>query len=577
QPAALQREHLSGRLGVGLDPCTALQVPVPLEAGASFETVFRLGVGANHRAAIQLAQRSQGSAAAHDALDAVRIHWLDTLGGVRVHTPDPATDALANGWLLYQTLACRYVARSGYYQSGGAFGFRDQLQDTMATVHARPALTREHLLLCAAHQFPQGDVLHWWHPPLGRGVRTRCSDDYLWLPVAASRYLQVTGDNSVLDERVRYIEGRLVNADEESYYDLPVASHLEQPFYDHCVLALKRGTELLGERGLPLIGTGDWNDGMNRVGEAGRGESVWLGFFLVDALQRFEAVAQARGDADFAGYCSEAALSLRDSLQAHAWDGQWYRRAWFDDGTPLGSSESDECRIDSISQSWSVLSGAADPARARQAMDSLDRHLVKRDAGLIQLLEPPFDQTTHDPGYIRGYVPGVRENGGQYTHAAVWAAMAFAQLGDHDKAWELARMINPINHALDAEAAALYKVEPYVLAADVYAVAPHVGRGGWTWYTGSAGWMYRLLTESLLGLQREGNLLRLQPCIPADWPGYRIQYRFGASLYMLVVTQMDGGTAALELDGVAQAGLQFPLTDDGAIHHVNVQWPRPAP
>lgn len=574
-PAALLNERLSGKLGVGLDPCAAIQIPVALAIGQDFETAFRLGVGSDHRAATKLAERIKGMGAAHDALDSVRIYWLRTLGAIRVETPDPSVDALANGWLPYQTLACRYVARSGYYQSGGAFGFRDQLQDTMATVHAAPALTREHLLLSAAHQFPQGDVLHWWHPPLGRGVRTRCSDDYLWLPLAACRYVQVTGDRSVLDERVRFVEGRLVNPDEESYYDLPVASGQQQSFYEHCVLALKRGTELLGERGLPLIGTGDWNDGMNRVGEAGKGESVWLGFFLFDALMKFGEVARTRGDAAFAEYCAASAKSLRENLEAHAWDGEWYRRAWFDDGTPLGSAKSDECRIDSISQSWSVLSGAADPARARQAMDSLDRYLVRRDAGLIQLLQPPFDKTDKDPGYIRGYVPGVRENGGQYTHAAVWAAMAFAELGDSARAWELARMINPIHHAQDAESTALYKVEPYVLAADVYGVAPHTGRGGWTWYTGSAGWMYRLLTESLLGLQRIGDTLLLQPCIPADWPEYRIQYRHGESMYLIHLQQIDAGSSHLSLDGVEQDGLQFSLMDDQSIHHVEAYWPRP--
>ncbi|MHC9086600.1 GH36-type glycosyl hydrolase domain-containing protein [Luteimonas sp. RIT-PG2_3] len=573
-PAALHRERLSGRVGVGMDPCAAIQVPVALADGQSLETVFRLGIGKDHPDALQLALRVRGAERAHDALDSIRIHWRERLSTVQVKTPDSSVDALVNGWLLYQTLACRYVARSGYYQSGGAFGFRDQLQDTMATVHAQPALTREHLLLCAAHQFPQGDVLHWWHPPQGRGVRTRCSDDYLWLPLAACRYIAVTGDLGVLDEPVRFIEGRLVNPDEESYYDMPVASYLQKPFYQHCVIALQRGCSLLGESGLPLIGTGDWNDGMNRVGEGGRGESVWLGFFLYDALQRFIDVAQARGDTVFASYCREQSQQLRSHLETHAWDGRWYRRAWFDDGTPLGSTQSDECRIDSISQSWSVLSGAADPIRATQAMASLDQYLVKRDAGLIQLLDPPFDRTPKDPGYIRGYVPGVRENGGQYTHAAVWAAMAFAAQGDTRRAWELAGMINPIHHAQDADAVAIYKVEPYVLAADVYGVAPHVGRGGWTWYTGSAGWMYRLLTESLLGLHREGAMLSLKPCLPADWDGYELQYRHGGSRYVIQVTQHDDGPAQLQLDGVEQAGFAFPLVDDGAWHTVDAQWPR---
>nr|WP_165782425.1 glucoamylase family protein [Lysobacter silvestris] len=576
-PAAMRNERLSGKLGVGLDPCAAIQIPITLAADQATEVVFRLGMGTDYHNAARLAHATQGSDAAHDALDGVRIHWRETLGAVRVSTPDASVDALVNGWLLYQTLACRYVARSGYYQSGGAFGFRDQLQDTMATVHAKPALTRQHLLLCAAHQFPEGDVLHWWHPPHDRGVRTRCSDDYLWLPLAACRYLQVTGDTSVLDERVRFIEGRPLNPDEESYYDLPVASSIERSFYDHCVVALKRGSELLGARGLPLIGSGDWNDGMNRVGEGGRGESVWLGFFLYDTLVRYSEVALARNDPSFATFCTESAGALRANLEAHAWDGEWYRRAWFDDGAPLGSIDSDECRIDSISQSWSVLSGAADPMRAMQAMASLDKHLVKREAGLIQLLEPPFDKTPHDPGYIRGYVPGVRENGGQYTHAAVWSAMAFAQLGDRDKAWELAGMINPIHHAADAAAAQLYKVEPYVLAADVYGVAPHVGRGGWTWYTGSAGWMYRLLTESLLGLHRQGQRVSLRPCIPADWPGYTLQYRYGQSMYLIRVRQTDGGEVQLSVDGNVQPEFAFELVDDQSIHHVDAIWPRPSP
>ncbi len=567
-PAALRRERLDARAGAGMDPCAAIQVPLELAPGDRSETTFRLGAGRDREETLALARSRQGNQEAIDALDAVRIHWRNVLATVQVRTPDPAFDALANGWLVYQTLGCRYLARSGYYQSGGAFGFRDQLQDALALVHARPDLTREHLLLCAAHQFTEGDVMHWWHPPQGRGVRTRCSDDYLWLPQGACRYLEVTGDASVLDEVVGFIEGRAVTPEEEGYYDMPTLSAQRGTLYAHCVVALERGCRLLGERGLPLMGSGDWNDGMNRVGDQQRGESVWLGFFLHDTLRRFIGLANARGDAARAQWCEEQAERLRQNLEQHAWDGAWYRRAWFDNGATLGSSQNQECRIDSISQSWSVLSGVAAPERASQALDSLYTHLVRKDAKLIQLLDPPFDQTTEDPGYIRGYVPGVRENGGQYTHAAVWAAMAFAQQGDAMRAWELAGMINPLNHTLDAEAVQTYRVEPYVLAADVYAVSPHVGRGGWTWYTGSAGWMYRLLVESLLGIRRDGDRLSLEPCLPDHWPSFELSYRFGRSLYEFVVTRTAQGQPTLHVDDVLQPDLSVLLRDDGHYYRV---------
>ncbi|HET6603087.1 MAG TPA: glucoamylase family protein [Xanthomonadaceae bacterium] len=573
-PAAMEHERLTGTVGPGLDPCAAIQVPIMLGPGQSSETIFRLGVGRDWADTVSLARRTRGTDPAYDALDAVRIHWLRTLGTIQVHTPDPSVDVLANGWLLYQTIASRYLARSGYYQSGGAIGFRDQLQDTMAMLHAQPGHAREHLLLCAEHQFPEGDVLHWWHPPLNRGVRTRCSDDYLWLPMAVARYVEVTGDAGVLDERRNYIEGRGVDPDEESYYDLPTRSGLREDLYAHCVRALQRALRLLGERGLPLMATGDWNDGMNRVGEGGRGESVWLGFFLFEVLNRFAPLAQSRGDGQFADRCLEAAGRLRENIETHAWDGAWYRRAWFDNGAPLGSAQSDECNIDSIAQSWAVLSGAGDPARTRQALASLDRHLVRRDARLIQLLDPPFDTTAQDPGYIRGYVPGVRENGGQYTHSAVWATMAFAQIGDSAKAWELLGMINPVNHGRSARDIETYKVEPYVVAADVYAVPPHVGRGGWTWYTGSSGWMYRLIVESLLGVQRQGDSLRLAPCIPGDWDEYVVRYRRGNALYVIQVHQAAAGSARrLVIDGVEQAGSSIALREDHGQHQVELWVP----
>jgi cellobiose phosphorylase len=574
-PAALARTQLSGRLGPGFDPCAALQSRLSLEPGEERQLIFRLGLGRDATDSSSLVHRFRGSGSAADALAKVRAHWERTLGAVQVRTPEPALDMLANGWLLYQTVACRMWARSGYYQSGGAFGFRDQLQDSMATLHAAPELARAQLLLCAAHQFLEGDVQHWWHPPLDRGVRTACSDDYLWLPLAASRYVLATGDVAVLDALVGYIEGRPLHPGEESYYDLAQSSGIHETLYQHCVRAIEHSLPR-GVHGLPLIGSGDWNDGMNRVGEAGRGESVWLGFFAGEVMQRFAEIARLRGDDSFAQHCDDEVEKLRGALEKQAWDGAWYRRAWFDDGTPLGAHGNLECRIDSIAQSWSVLSGMATPERQQQAMESLDQHLVRRDAGLIQLLDPPFDKSPMDPGYIKGYVPGVRENGGQYTHAAIWATMAFAELGDSARAWELLRMINPVNHGIDAAQMEVYKVEPYVVSADVYAVEPHVGRGGWSWYTGSAGWMYRLMIESLLGLRLEAGHLRFAPVLPAGWSGFDMRYRYGETWYRIELRQVESGDAAwVALDGATRADGRIPLEDDRRDHLVMIEHPRP--
>ncbi len=573
-PDGMTRTRLSGRLGAALDPCGAIQVPFELADGQEREIIFRLGAGRDRAHARELALRMRKSGSARSALESVRRYWTRTLGCVQINTPDPALNVLANGWLVYQTLACRLWARSGYYQSGGAFGFRDQLQDVMALVHAEPDLARAHLLRSASRQFAEGDAQHWWHPPAGRGVRTRCSDDYLWLPLATCRYVLSTGDSAVLDESVHFIEGRALGSDEESYYDLPVRSPETASLYQHCVRAIVHALNF-GQHGLPLMGSGDWNDGMNLVGIHGKGESVWLAFFLYDVLLNFGRLAGTYGDLNFEERCHKEAGLLRRNIDRHAWDGAWYRRAWFDDGSPLGSSENPECSIDSISQSWSVLSGAGDAERSRMAMDSMDRRLVRREDGLIQLLDPPFDKSAMDPGYIKGYVPGVRENGGQYTHAAIWAAMAFARLGDSQRAWELLALINPLNHARTPAEVAIYKAEPYVVAADVYGVAPHIGRGGWSWYTGSAGWLYRLIVESLLGLKREGNRLHIVPCMPEEWTTYSLDYRFGDTPYRITVLQevAKNGLAnsVTSLDGIDQGDHGVALIDDHQEHHVEVR------
>jgi cellobiose phosphorylase len=573
-PAAMTRSQLSNKVGAALDPCAAIQVAFELADGEEREIVFRLGVAGRRGAddASKLVRRFRGSTAARNALATVRQYWNSTLGMVQVETPDQSLNVPTNGWFLYQTLACRLWARSGYYQSGGAFGFRDQLQDVMALLHAEPKLVREHLLRCASRQFPEGDVQHWWHPSSGRGVRTHCSDDYLWLPLAACRYVLGTGDTGVLDEPVHFIEGRPVNLGEDSYYDLPGRSAETASLYEHCVRAILRGLRF-GEHGLPLIGSGDWNDGMNIVGERGKGESVWLGFFLYEVLMQFGRVARGRGDVSFAGRCQAEADQVRRNIEQHGWDGEWYRRAYFDDGTPLGSASNAECRIDSIAQSWAVLSSAGDARRSRMAMEAVDKRLVRRDHALIQLLDPPFDKSALNPGYIKGYVPGVRENGGQYTHGAIWAAMAFAALGDSRRAWELTAMINPLNHAGSAEAIATYKVEPYVVAADVYAVPPHTGRGGWTWYTGSAAWMYRLVVESILGLRLEVDKLRFVPCVPADWEAFKVHYRYRETLYHIAVlqTRAGNGEMSVTVDGVEQHDQTIPLVDDRQEHSVEVR------
>jgi len=483
-------------------------------------------------------------------------------------------DLMLNRWLLYQTLCCRFWARSAFYQASGAFGFRDQLQDSMALVITQPSLVREHLLRAAGRQFAEGDVQHWWLPPTGQGVRTRISDDRIWLAYAADHYLKATGDLSLLDENIGFIEGAKLREGEHDAFFEPRHSDRSATFFEHCARGLDASLET-GRHGLPLFGTGDWNDGMNRVGEQGRGESVWLGWFLHTTLCAFSAVAKVRGDTLRIGRWLLHAAALREALDQNAWDGGWYRRGYYDDGTALGSADRDECRIDSIAQSWAVISGAANFTRATTAMAALDSQLIRRKDAMALLFTPPFDQDSQEPGYIKAYPPGLRENGGQYTHAAAWSVIAFARLGQGDKAVELFSLLNPINHSNTRTGMQRYKGEPYVVAADVYSVAPHVGRAGWTWYTGAAGWLYRSGLESILGFLLQGDHLSLNPCIPTGWPEFELTYQYRTATYVIVVLNPDGvsrGVAGISVDGeVLPAGeSRFLLRDDGVIHQVRV-------
>jgi cyclic beta-1,2-glucan synthetase len=571
RPAALLRDRLTGRMGAGFDPCGALQIELTVEPGRSQSIAFVLGQGRDRDHALALARRYASVEVAGQTVIDAEHRWTETLDAIQVQTPDDSFDLLVNTWLPYQTLSCRIWARSGPYQPGGAFGFRDQLQDVLALLYTRPDICRSQIERAASRQFVEGDVQHWWHPPSGRGTRTRCSDDLLWLPYAIVTYVSRTGDATILDEVVPFLEAPALEPHQAETYVLPQVSSETASIFEHCVRAIAHATRY-GAHGLPLMGSGDWNDGMNRVGQEGRGESVWLGWFLVRVLNDFATICDARQRHDLSQRYRGDARWLTGMLEL-AWDGGWYRRAYFDDGTPLGSVQNEECRIDSLTQSWAVLAETAEPARARQALEAVRTHLLRRDAQLVLLLNPPFDKTAHDPGYIKGYLPGIRENGGQYTHAALWSVIALARLGLGDEAMELFHLLNPINHTRSVEGLDRYMGEPYVVAADVYAHPSHVGRAGWTWYTGSAGWMYQAAIDGLLGLRRQGSTFSVNPSIPAMWPGYSIRWLIDGTRFCINVLNPENqcrGVVSATLDGRPVDASAIPLNNDMGTHQVEI-------
>ena len=572
QPAALGRTDLAERFGPLLDPCAALMVDISLRPNESREIVFVLGQAADLDEVSRLVHEHTDLERAAASLSAVCRQWDDILNSIQVSTPDTGVNLMMNRWLVYQVLACRMWARTSNYQSGGAYGFRDQLQDVMALVYSVPSEARSHILRSAARQFEEGDVQHWWHPPSGVGVRTRITDDLYFLPLVVHHYVSTTGDVQLLDETVPFITSPVLRDDQEEDFNQPATSEQSGTVYEHCVRALEHGYRL-GSHGLPLMGTGDWNDGMNKVGAGGKGESVWNGWLYLTVLKSFAEISASRGDQSRAAWCRERVEALRIALEANAWDGGWYRRAYFDDGTPLGSSLNDECQIDAIPQAWAVISGEADAERASQAMRAVHDRLVRQEDRLIKLFDPPFDDGVLQPGYIKGYVPGIRENGGQYTHAATWVVWATALQGDGDLALKLWNLINPIYHGATKDQVERYKVEPYAVAADIYGAPPHTGRGGWTWYTGSASWLYRVALEAILGFRQEGRFLRFEPCVPAGWPAYEIAYRYGSATYRIHFDNSKGigrGVQSVTLDGELVANESVPLAQDARTHDVHV-------
>jgi cyclic beta-1,2-glucan synthetase len=572
QPEGLKRIGLSGRVETGSDPCAVLLIHLDIDPGGTGEVFFIIGQGKDQQEALSLIHQHRQQDRAEQSFQKILSFWDGVLETVQVDTPDPAMNIMLNRWLLYQNLSCRVWGRSAFYQSSGAYGFRDQLQDTMALIHAAPQVAREHILRAARHQFEEGDVLHWWHPPSGRGVRTRISDDLLWLPYVTAEYVSTTGDKSVLAEEVPFLRGKSLQRGEEERYNLWETTRETYTILEHCKRAIQKGSTR-GKHGIPLIGAGDWNDGMNRVGIEGRGESIWLGWFLSATLTSFAKLLDGSGDEELAERYRKEAQELVNAIETHAWDGKWYLRGYYDDGSPLGASGNMECKIDAIAQSWSVLSQEILTERSSQAMEAVWERLIRIENQLVLLFTPPFDKSPQNPGYIKGYPPGIRENGGQYTHAATWTVWAFTKLGNGDRAWQLFNLMNPINHASSKDQAERYFVEPYVIAADIYSQKPHTGRGGWTWYTGSGGWMYRLGLEAILGFRRRGDHVIIEPCIPKEWKRYAIRYRYGQATFEFEIENPDGvnrGVVEVRIDGKTQSGNMIELIDDNSLHRVKV-------
>ena len=571
-PEALNGRQLSGKTGAGGYACAAMQVHICLKENETAEVVFVMGMAGTRDEASELVNKFKVVKKAEATLEEVKLFWSEKLQMIEVKTPDPAMDIMLNGWLLYQVISCRMWARTGFYQAGGAFGFRDQLQDTLSLAEIWPEIARKQILKHAAHQFAEGDVLHWWHEPAGKGTRTRISDDYLWLPYVTAEYIKITGDFDILRCEVPFLEVELLKEDEEERYCQPKTSPEIFPLYEHCIRSVKNALRF-GEHGLPLIRGGDWNDGMNTVGNGGKGESIWLGWFFCATLQKMIPICREMGDGDRADEYLLLIDKVADAVEKNAWDGNWYIRAFFDNGESLGSAGNSECKIDSLAQTWAVLSGKGDPERAGTAMRSLENHLVMHEAGLIKLLTPPFNDGTLEPGYIKGYLPGIRENGGQYTHAAAWVAAAFAKLGEGDRAWECFDLLNPINHARTHRESSIYKVEPYVMAADVYGETPHIGRGGWTWYTGAAGWMYKTGLENILGFNKEGDKLTIDPSIPKKWTAYSIKYKYMQTIYEIKIRNPQGvskGVLQVSVDGETVNGKAVDLLNDHLTHQVDI-------